>query len=70
MDINVGDIIHLKKTHPCGEKRFEVLRIGMDFKIRCIKCSREVMIPRNKLEKNIKKIESKQVENDRENQRN
>lgn len=59
MDIKVNDILTLKKPHPCGEKCFEVLRIGMDFKIRCINCGREVMVPRNKIEKNIKKVESK-----------
>lgn len=57
MDIKVGDKLIMKKPHPCGEKRFEVLRIGMDFKIRCLGCKREVMVPRNKAEKNIKSIE-------------
>lgn len=56
MDVRVGDIIEMKKLHPCGEKNFLVLRIGMDFKIKCCKCSREVMLPRVKAEKNIKKI--------------
>ena len=59
MDVNVGDILLMKKQHPCGGKRFEVLRIGMDFKIRCITCGREVMVPRSKAERNIKKIEGK-----------
>ena len=57
MDIKLGDILIMKKNHPCGSKRFEVLRIGMDFKIRCEKCRHEVMVPRAKLEKNIKSIE-------------
>lgn len=56
MDIKVGDIVEMKKTHPCGGKNFEILRIGMDFKIRCCECNREVMLPRTKAEKNIKKI--------------
>ena len=56
MDIQVGDIVKLKKQHPCGGKNFEVLRIGMDFRIRCIQCGREVMLPRVKVEKNIKNI--------------
>ena len=59
MDVNVGDILLMKKQHPCGGKRFEVLRIGMDFKIRYITCGREVMVPRSKAERNIKKIEGK-----------
>ncbi len=56
MDIQVGDKISMKKPHPCGSKEFEVLRIGMDFKIRCVKCSHELMISRHKCEKNIKKV--------------
>lgn len=56
MDVQVGDIIQVKKPHPCGANRFQVLRVGMDFKIRCTGCGREVMLPRVKIEKNIKKI--------------
>lgn len=56
MDVRVGDILVMKKQHPCGETQFDVLRVGMDFKIRCRKCEREVMLPRKKVEKNIKKI--------------
>lgn len=56
MDVQVGDIILMKKAHPCGENQFDVLRVGMDFKIRCKKCGRELMAPRKKIEKNIKKI--------------
>lgn len=56
MDIKVNDILEMKKAHPCGEKQFLVLRAGMDFRIRCMKCEREVMVPRVKIEKNIKKV--------------
>ncbi len=56
MDIQVGDIIFMKKPHPCGENRFEVLRVGMDFKLRCVGCSHEVWLTRQKAEKNIKKV--------------
>ena len=56
MDIRVGDILVLKKNHPCGACRWEVLRIGADFKLRCTGCGREVMLPRAKIEKNIKKV--------------
>jgi hypothetical protein len=56
MDVSVGDILTMKKPHPCGEHDFLVLRVGMDFKIRCVSCGREVMLPRLKCEKNIKKI--------------
>ena len=56
MDIAVGDTILTRKKHPCGASSFEVLRVGMDFKIRCTGCGREVMLPRAKIEKNIKKV--------------
>jgi hypothetical protein len=46
----------MKKKHPCGANTFTVLRIGMDFKIRCTGCGHEIMAPRVKIEKNIKKI--------------
>ena len=56
MDIQVGDVLTMKKPHPCGDNRFLVLRVGMDFKIRCQKCGREVMVPRKKVERNIRKV--------------
>ena len=56
LDVRVGDVIQTKKPHPCGANRFDVLRVGMDFKIRCQKCGHEIMLPRVKIEKNIKKI--------------
>lgn len=56
VDVRVGDVLEMKKQHPCGEKKFAVLRTGIDFKIKCMKCGREVMVPRNKAEKNIKNI--------------
>ncbi len=56
MDVRVGDTLVMKKKHPCGSDSFTVLRIGMDFKIRCTGCGHEVMVPRVRCEKNIKKI--------------
>lgn len=56
MDVRPGDILQMKKPHPCGSKEFLVLRAGMDFKIRCKGCGHEIMVPRLKCEKNIKKI--------------
>jgi hypothetical protein len=56
MDVQVGDRIQTRKPHPCGSSEFEVLRIGMDFRIRCTKCGHEILLPRAKIEKNIKKI--------------
>ena len=56
MDVRLGDVIQAKKQHPCGASRFDVLRVGMDFKIRCQGCGREIMLPRVKIERNIKKV--------------
>ncbi len=56
MDIKVGDIIKMKKKHPCGSFEWEVLRVGMDFRLKCMGCDHQVMLPRTKVEKNIKSI--------------
>ena len=56
MELHLHDIIELKKDHPCGSKRWEVLRIGMDIKLRCLGCSHELMAPRRKIEKSIRRI--------------
>ena len=56
IECQVGDRLKMKKAHPCGGNIFELLRIGMDFKIRCEKCGHEVMVPRSKIVKNIKSV--------------
>ena len=56
MDIHVGDVLELKKEHPCGSRRWLVLRVGMDFKLRCEGCGQELMLPRSKAEKSIKRV--------------
>ena len=56
MDIRLGDILVMKKPHPCGEKKWLVLRTGADFRLRCMGCGHEVMIDRFKAEKNIKQV--------------
>lgn len=56
MDIQVGDTLEMKKQHPCGSLEWTVLRVGMDFKLRCVGCGREMMVPRSKAEKSIKQI--------------
>ena len=56
MDIRIGDVLELKKPHPCGSREWTVLRVGMDFKLRCIGCGHEVMSPRSKIEKSVKKV--------------
>ena len=56
MDVRIGDILEMKKPHPCGSKSFSVLRVGMDFRLRCVGCGHELMAPRLKIERHIKKI--------------
>ena len=56
MDIQINDIVTMKKGHPCGSNQWEVLRVGADFKLKCMGCGHMVMIPRTKLEKNIKEV--------------
>ena len=56
MDVQLQDILVMKKAHPCGSKEWLVLRTGMDFRLRCQGCGHEVLLPRSKAEKNIKQI--------------
>ncbi|MFP4697987.1 MAG: DUF951 domain-containing protein [Eubacteriales bacterium] len=58
MDISVGDIVKLKKPHPCGSYEWEVLRTGIDFKLKCIGCKHLIMVPRKKIEKRIKEVKN------------
>lgn len=53
---NVGDIVKMRKTHPCGGDEWEVMRTGVDFRIKCTTCGRVIMLPRPKFEKSVKKI--------------
>ena len=52
----VGDTLVMKKKHPCGSNTMTVLYVGSDIKIRCAQCSRDVLVARTKLEKNIKQV--------------
>lgn len=63
MDIRIGDKLTMKKPHPCGNNEFKVFRVGMDFKMRCTRCLHEVMMPRAKAEKFVKKIDTSEREN-------
>ena len=53
---NVGNLLELKKPHPCGEKTFKVIRVGSDVRIVCTGCGRDMTVDRIKLEKSIKKV--------------
>lgn len=54
MDIQVGDVVRLKKAHPCGSSEWEVLRTGMDFRLRCKGCGHLILVPRRMVEKNLR----------------
>ena len=56
IDIQLKDVLVMKKNHPCGSNQWTVLRIGADFKLRCKGCNHEVMGPRSKFEKNVKSV--------------
>lgn len=56
LKINVGDILELKKPHPCGNKLFKAVRVGSDVRIICLECSRDMTLDRVKLERSVKKI--------------
>ena len=56
MNLLVGDIIKMKKPHPCGSKEWELLRVGMDFRMKCTGCGHQVMLPRVQAEKNIRGV--------------
>ncbi len=56
MDIQAGDVLVMKKAHPCGSREWEVLRTGADFKLRCLGCGREVMGARSKFERSVREV--------------
>jgi hypothetical protein len=58
MELKMGDIILLKKEHPCGNNKWQIVRLGTDIRIKCIKCQHQVLIQRSVLERKIKSIET------------
>ena len=56
MDLKIGDVVRLRKQHPCGGFEWDIVRIGADIGLRCLTCGRRVLLPRSKIEKRIKKI--------------
>ncbi|MDO4552357.1 MAG: DUF951 domain-containing protein [Bacillota bacterium] len=56
LKIELGDTVELKKQHPCGGREFEVLRTGMDFRLRCKTCGHQIWLPRPELEKRVKRV--------------
>jgi hypothetical protein len=56
LEVHVGDRVRMRKPHPCGSYEWEVTRIGADIGLRCLTCSRRVMLPRAKFEKRVKAV--------------
>lgn len=56
LKFDVGDIVSLKKGHPCGENKWEVMRTGVDFRLKCLGCDRQIWMPRMEFEKRVRKI--------------
>jgi hypothetical protein len=58
MDVKTGDVVRLRKAHPCGSHEWEVIRVGADIGIRCLKCRRRLLLDRNTFERRLKKVVS------------
>lgn len=56
LEIHIGDIVQMRKPHPCGGYRWEVTRVGADIGIRCLTCGRRVMLPRRRFEKQVQRV--------------
>lgn len=61
MDLRVGDVVRLKKQHPCGSSEWELLRIGIDFRMKCVGCGHQVMLPRKQLERNVRQVKRQET---------
>jgi hypothetical protein len=57
--VNVGDVVELKKAHPCGGKTWRVLRVGLDIGLECMTCDRYVLVPRRRFERSVKRFISR-----------
>ena len=56
LNYNLGSIVMMKKQHPCGTNKWEIIRIGADIKIKCLECGRTIMLPRVEFNKKLKKV--------------
>ncbi len=61
MEYHVGDIVKLKKPHPCGSSEWEILRVGMDFRLKCMGCGHQIMVTRKLVEKNTRGLKTTQT---------
>lgn len=62
----VGDIVKLKKPHPCGSSQWEILRVGADFRLKCTGCGHQIMVPRKLVEKNTRGLQKREKESEKE----
>lgn len=62
-EYNIGDIVRFRKKHPCGGENWKVIRVGMDFKVKCTTCGRLIMLPRRKFEKSVKEVVTESEKN-------
>ena len=62
MDLQLGDIIKMKKAHPCGSQEWKVLRVGADFRLQCMGCGHQVMMARRLVEKNVRGVRREEEE--------
>ena len=58
LQYEVGDVVKLKKQHPCGSQEWEILRVGADFRLKCCGCGHQIMVPRRMVEKNTKALKA------------
>ena len=54
LEINLGDVVRLRKPHPCGNYDWQVVRLGADIGIVCLECKRRVLLPRREFQKRVK----------------
>ena len=62
MDLQLGDIIKMRKAHPCGSQEWKVLRVGADFRLQCMGCGHQVMMARRLVEKNVRGVRREEAE--------
>ena len=61
LDYEVGDVVKLKKPHPCGSSGWEILRVGADFRLKCVGCGHQIMVARKLVEKNTRGLTKKNI---------
>jgi hypothetical protein len=61
LQLAIGDIVRLRKPHPCGGFEWEIMRVGADIRLKCLTCGRRILVPRSRVEKQIKSIVSRQA---------